>query len=260
MTTRPWKTPTSVLIVGLGGLGCAAADVLVRAGIARLGLVDGDRVETSNLHRQLLYEASDIGAAKVEAAREQLRKFSRGIRIDIHSEHLERGNAARLVGSYDFLIDGTDSPTAKFLLNDVALETGRPLSHAGVVGLGGQLLTIIPGASACLRCVFPEPPEEGEVLTCTAAGVLGPVAGWIGSLQGAEALAFVRGELCRFRNRWMIVDGATLHAHTVPARQRSSCVCTRARQGTSPSSRPIAGRPPPAAPRYLPESIERKPS
>lgn len=217
----------SILVVGLGGLGCPAAEILVRAGIRRLGLVDGDRVETSNLHRQLLYEAADVGAPKVDVARERLRSFAEDTEIDVYPDPLDEDNVRSRVSAYDFVIDGTDSPSTKFLLNDVALESGRPLSHAGVTGLGGQLLTIVPGRSACLRCVFPEPPVEGEVATCQGAGVLGPLAGWIGSLQAEEALAFARAEPYRFENRWMIVDGATVRARTVSIRRSPDCPCAR---------------------------------
>jgi len=186
----------SILIVGVGGLGVPAALAIARArGIARLGLIDPDPVEVTNLHRQVIYTGANIGHLKVEAAARHLHDVDPALAIDKFAVALEAGNAREIIKRFDFVIDGTDSPAAKFLINDVAIATSTPFVYGGVLGMSGQVMTVIPGRTACIRCLFEEAPDAAEVASCREAGILGPVAGAIGILQAREALSFAHGRM-----------------------------------------------------------------
>jgi adenylyltransferase/sulfurtransferase len=211
-----------VLVVGVGGLGAPAAAALASAGVGTLGLVDPDVVELSNLHRQPLYTDDDLGRPKVEAAAARLRT----IRPDLAVEGMCRrvgADDARLCSRFDAVLDGTDSIAAKFTLSDLAVASGRPLVHAGVVGLRGQLLTILPGTSACYRCLFEAPPPPGEAVSCTEAGVLGPLPALLGALQAAEAVRLVCGQAPLFANRLFTIDAWSGTWRSVPLARRLTC-------------------------------------
>ncbi len=187
---------TSILVVGVGGLGCAAARLLAGSRGLKLTLIDPDNVELSNLQRQVLYSDADIGEAKADVAAATLRAGSPHAEIHPIIARLDANNAARLIAAHDFVIDATDDPATKFLINAVACATGVPFCYGGVVRTGGQLMSVVPGRTACLACVFPEddPGELAAAGGCTAQGILAPVAGVIGSLQAREAFAFLNCE------------------------------------------------------------------
>ncbi|MGB0062408.1 HesA/MoeB/ThiF family protein, partial [Candidatus Binatus sp.] len=165
-----------ILIVGVGGLGVPALWALARAGALSLTLVDPDPVELSNLARQVIFRTSDVGTPKVSAAERWLGEQFPGVKVERHALALDASNAARLVAAHDFVIDATDSPAAKFLINDTCVTTRTPFVYGGVVGMTGQAMTVIPGATACIRCVFETPPDEAEIQSCREAGIVGPVA------------------------------------------------------------------------------------
>jgi adenylyltransferase/sulfurtransferase len=149
-----------------------------------------------------------------------------GCPVTVHEQRVSPGNVAELFSAYDIVIDATDSAASKFLLNDAAVLLDRPLVHAGVVGLEGQVLTVLPRRSACLRCLFPEVPQEGEVPSCREAGILGPVAGLLGLLQAEEALRVVRREAPRFVDRLLTVDARRGRFRTVELSRSPGCpVC-----------------------------------
>lgn len=215
--------PDGAVIVGVGGLGAPAAAALAAAGLGRLGLVDPDVVELSNLPRQPLYGDGDVGQPKVEAAARRLRARFPALAVDADHARVEQGSARRLLAGYRVIVDGTDGLTSKALLNDAALELGVPLVHAGAVGLDGQLFSILPQRSACLRCLFPELPREDELLTCQQAGILGPVVGLIGLAAAREAAAIVAGRPPALANRLAILDGARLRWRTIGLRPSPRC-------------------------------------
>ncbi len=206
-----------VLVVGIGGLGTAAATALGRAGIETIGLCDFDAVEISNLPRQVLYDESDIGTAKPDAAARRLAAIAPGTSFELHRFRFGEANledTIAFVRRYDFLIDGTDTPASKYRLNDIAVAARRPLAHAGVTGFRGQLLEIAPGNTACLRCVFPDNSDADDGPTCSEAGVLGPLVGVFGMLQAAAALAYFTNPDRTFGNRLVLADHGrwrTLH-------------------------------------------------
>ena len=212
-----------VLIVGLGALGTPAARQLAAAGVGTLGLIDPDVVELSNLHRQVLYGMEDLGTRKVDAAQRRLIELHPNLRVEARAERLQWGNLPALFADVDFVVDATDGVEAKFLINDGAVSTGRPFSHAGVMGFQGQTMTVVPGRSACFRCLFPEPPPPGSVASCREAGVVGPTAGFIASVQASEAIRILRGEEPLLCNRLLTYDGSTRRCRKVELARNPRC-------------------------------------
>jgi molybdopterin/thiamine biosynthesis adenylyltransferase len=183
-----------ILIVGVGGLGVPALSSLARAGARRVTLVDPDPVELSNLARQVIYRDRDIGMSKVDAAARWLGERFHSVKVEAHAVALDASNAARLVAAHDFVIDATDSPAAKFLINDTCIAARTSFVYGGVVGMTGQAMTVIPTETACIRCVFETPPDEEEIQSCREAGIVGPVAGAIGEMQAGEAMRALRAQ------------------------------------------------------------------
>ncbi len=230
-----------VLVVGAGGLGSPAAFYLAAAGIGTLGLVDSDRVELSNLQRQILHATSDIGRHKVESARYRLNQLNPEVEIIVYPVRIEEANAAEIFSAYDFIIDGSDNFSTKFLVNDVAVSRGIPFSHAGIVRLQGQTMTVIPGKSACYRCLFREPPPPGEILNCQQAGILGAVAGTIGSIQVTEAIKYLTGfEEGLLTNRLLTYDAAAMRFHTVVVSKDDRCTACHGTSAEASSATPAA--------------------
>lgn len=216
------------VVIGVGGLGCPASETLARAGIGALVLCDPDRVEVSNLHRQPLYGDADVGRLKVEVAAERLASVGHATRIEPDARRFDASALALLAGA-DVVVDGTDSIAAKFLVNDAAVALGIPLVHAGAVGFRAQLMTIVPGAGACYRCVFEEPPPPDDLPSCEDAGVLGPVVTLAGSLQGAEAVRLASGARPLFAGRIVTIDAWEGRWRSTSVARRPSCPACRPR-------------------------------
>lgn len=181
-----------VLVVGAGGLGCPALQYLAGAGVGHLTVVDPDRVEVSNLHRQVLYGIDDLGLPKATAAARRLRALDPFTKIEPVQARLDAGNAADLVAAHDLVLDGTDRLDTKFLLNRVCVALGKPLVLASVHRFEGQL-QVIHDEGPCLECLWPTPPEDGCVGTCAEVGVLGVTPGLLGTMQAAEAIKLLLG-------------------------------------------------------------------
>lgn len=210
-----------VLLIGLGGLGAPAATALADAGVGTLGLVDPDVVEVSNLHRQPLYAASDVGERKVDAARRRLAARRASLRVETWAHRFAAGDAPLLAG-WDVVLDGTDSAATKFIVNDAAVAARVPLVHAGATGWAAQLLTVLPG-HACLRCLFEAPAPEDDVPACEAAGILGPVVVLAGGLQAAEAVRLVTGAGAAFADRLLSIDLRAGTWRSVPIARNPAC-------------------------------------
>ncbi len=214
----------AVLIVGAGGLGSPAAFYLAAAGVGKLGLVDSDHVELSNLQRQILHSTSDIGRPKVESAKETLGRLNPDVEVSVRAARLESDNAAEILAGYDFVLDGSDNFATKFLVNDTAIKLGIPFSHAGIVRLQGQTMTVMPRKSACYRCVFKEAPPPEEILSCQQAGILGSVAGTIGSIQATEAIKFLTGFADGLlTDRLLTFDAKSMKFHVVDIKRDPAC-------------------------------------
>jgi len=182
-----------VLVVGAGGLGCPVGLYLAAAGVGRVGIIDSDRVEVSNLQRQIGHFSKDVGVSKVRSLGEKMRAINPQVELDLYEEHIVADNAMELIKGYDFVIDGTDNFPTKFLVNDACVMAGIPLSHGGILRFDGQTTTIVPGDSSCLRCSFRKPPPPNAVPSCSQAGILGAVAGMLGTIQATEALKYITG-------------------------------------------------------------------
>jgi molybdopterin/thiamine biosynthesis adenylyltransferase len=212
-----------ILIVGVGGLGVPALWSLARAGVGRLTLVDPDPVELSNLARQVAFRTSDIGTPKVEAASRWLRERFPDVQVERHAIALDASNAARLIGAHNFVVDATDSPIAKFVINDACVAARIPFVYGGVLGMTGQAMTVIPGETACIRCVFETPPDEDEIQSCREAGIVGPVAGAIGEMQAAEAM---RAQPFSLSGKIFRYDASgTSRVRIAEVSPRQGCVC-----------------------------------
>ena len=183
-----------ILIVGVGGLGCPASLALAEAGVGTLGLMDPDKVELSNLHRQILYSDKNLGRSKVEAAGEYLKMHYPQTKATLIPEAFGAENAGKYLGEYDVIIDGLDRLEKKFFLNDWCVKLKKPFVHAGVVKFEAQVLPVLPGQTACLRCLIPKIPPPFAMPTCQEAGVLGSFSQAIGYLQAHEALRLAKGQ------------------------------------------------------------------
>lgn len=182
-------------MVGVGGLGGPAALALAAAGIGHLRLIDDDSVDVSNLHRQLLFRDQDLGKPKVSIAATRLHDRHPQLGIEAERQRLTAANRTELLSDCDLVIDGSDNVATKFCINDGLTAAGRPFVHAGVTGWLGQVLAVVPGRSACVRCIFPEVDGADEEPACQVAGVVGPLPALIGSMQASEAIRLLSGDL-----------------------------------------------------------------
>ena len=183
----------SVLVVGAGGLGCPAAQYLAAAGVGRIGIVDSDVVELSNLQRQILHTASDLGIPKVKSAATRLLAINPNVEVVPYEMYLDASNAEDIISRYDFVIEGADNFPTKFLVNDACVLLDKPFSHGGILRFSGQAMTYVPGKGPCYRCVFHDVPPADAAPSCSQAGVIGALAGVIGSIQAMEAIKYLAG-------------------------------------------------------------------
>ncbi len=213
-----------VLVVGCGGLGVPVISYLAGAGIGELGLVDSDRLEASNLHRQTFYALSDVGAAKADLAAARVAALNPQVTVLAHNVRFDAHNAAALAAPYDLLIDCSDNFATRFLMNDVALTLRKPAIFASVYQYEGQLQVVrAERAGACLRCVWPEATRDGVVGNCAQAGVLGPVPGTLGALQALEALKLLLDLPGQLGDEVLLVNLITLATSKLRTRRRSEC-------------------------------------
>ncbi len=216
----------SVLVVGAGALGAPVGLYLAAAGVGRLGVVDFDSVELSNLQRQILFSTADVGRPKVEAARERLQGLNPQIELVVHPEKLTSHNALELLARYDVVVDGSDNFPTRYLVNDVCVLLGKPNVHGSIYQFAGQVSVFLPGEGPCYRCLFPEPPPPELVPSCAEGGVLGVVPGIIGSLQALEALKLLLGVGEPLVGRLLLLDALGLTFRELKLRRDPHCaVC-----------------------------------
>jgi molybdopterin/thiamine biosynthesis adenylyltransferase len=211
----------SVLVIGAGALGSPVAAYLTGAGVGRLGIIDDDAVELSNLHRQHLHFTPDAGAPKAESAAAKLRFLNPEVLVDPYRVRIDADNARGLVETHDLVVDCSDSFATRYAVNAACCAAGVPLVEGGVVGWSGLVLAIRPGESACYRCAFPVEPENAR--SCAQAGVLGPAAGVIGSLQALEALKLLSGAAPPLTDAFLQVDLLTLEVLRVAVARNAKC-------------------------------------
>lgn len=217
----------TAVIVGCGALGTVQASLLARAGVGTIHLIDRDYVEENNLQRQVLYTESDAreGLPKAEAARRHLAEANSGVRVEAHVSDLNPENADDLLGDADAVLDGTDNFETRYLINDYCVREGTPWIYGAAVGSYGIAMPVLPGDSACLRCVYPEPPS-GIQPTCETAGVLGPVTSLIGSIQAMEAIKILSGRHTSVRRKIFTADlwSGPIREMAMPPRD-AQCPC-----------------------------------
>jgi len=213
----------SVLVIGAGGLGSPALLYLAAAGVGRIGIVDFDKVDLTNLQRQIIHFTPDVGKSKVLSAKEKIEALNPEVKVETYDVLLSSENIREIIKNYDFVIDGTDNFRSKFLINDACYFEGKPLSHGGILRFFGQTMTIIPGKSACYRCVFNSPPPKDAVPTCSQAGILGSVAGILGTIQATEALKYLTGAGDLLVNTLLTFDAKTFNFRKINLKKQDSC-------------------------------------
>ncbi len=214
-----------VLVVGAGGLGSPAAIYLAAAGVGTVGIVDADRVETWNLHRQILHFPEDVGRRKTRSAGEHLRGLNPDVNVTEHDVFLNQHNAVRIIRPYDVVVNGCDNFPTRYLLNDACVLAEKPLVDAGVLQFQGQASTYLPGRG-CLRCLFPAPPPPDAAPSCSAVGVLGALPGHMGTLQAIETLKILLAAGETLTNRFLLFDGLTAAYHSFKWERDATCpVC-----------------------------------
>jgi molybdopterin/thiamine biosynthesis adenylyltransferase len=217
---------SKVLFIGAGGLGSPALLYLAAAGIGVIGIAEGDVVDDSNLQRQIVHFTADVGRPKLQSAREKIAQINPDVEVRGHDGWLDASNAAEIISQYDFVIDGSDNFATKFLVNDACVIAGKPFSHAGILRFEGQAMTVVPGKSRCYRCLFREPPPADAVPSCSEAGVLGVVAGTLGTIQATEAVKFLLGKGDLLTDRLLIYDALAMRfRESRGARDPECAVC-----------------------------------
>ena len=242
----------SVLIVGAGGLGSPAALYLAAAGVGRLGLVDFDAVDESNLQRQIAHGTAAIGRPKLDSMRERLADLNPCVAIEPHAVHLGRDNAMEILARYDVVIDGTDNFATRYLVNDACALLGKPNVYGSILRFEGQASVFDAAHGPCYRCLFPSPPPPGLVPSCAEAGVLGVLPGVIGAIQATEAIKLLLGAGESLLGRLLLYDAWTLTFRELELRKDPDCpLCGRAPSiralvdyeelcGTAPAAAPPA--------------------
>jgi molybdopterin/thiamine biosynthesis adenylyltransferase len=214
-----------VLIIGVGGLGAPTALYLAAAGVGTIGIIDGDVVDLSNQQRQIIHFTPDVGKAKVLSAKEKINLINPDVNVISYPKLFTSENALEIINDYDFIVDGTDNFPVKFLINDACVMAGKPFSHGGILRFDGQTLTHVPG-TACYRCLFHSPPPPNAVPTCSQAGVLGAIAGMLGTIQAAEALKYLTGVGELLTNRLLSFNAKTMEFRTIKTKRSEKCpVC-----------------------------------
>jgi molybdopterin-synthase adenylyltransferase len=217
----------SVLVIGAGGLGSPVAFYLAAAGVGRIGIVDNDVVDTSNLQRQILHTTTDVGRKKVESARETLLALNPNLTIVPHDVRLNSGNILDILKDYDVVAEGSDNFPTKFLVNDACVMTGTPLSMAGIFRFSGQVLTVIPREGPCYRCLIPQPPPAGAIPSCQEAGVLGAMAGAVGVVQATEILKLILGKGEVLSGRLLLFEALQMRFEPLEVKRNPECpVCS----------------------------------
>jgi len=217
-----------VALCGCGALGTVLANALVRAGVGHLRLIDRDFIETNNLQRQVLFDEHDVAEnlPKAEAAARKLSAINSSVHVEPVVTDIDRTNIVDLAGDADLILDGTDNFEIRYLINDVAVKLGKPWIYGGCLGSHGQTMTILPGETPCLRCVFEAAPAPGEAGTCETAGVLGPIVNIIASLQVTEAFKILTGHREQISRDLIFID---IWDNIQPLLGKVDCPCCRRR-------------------------------
>src|ERR1700721_102639 len=212
-----------VLCIGTGGLGAPLGLYLAAAGVGRIGLVDFDRVDDSNLPRQVLFSTKDVGRPKIEAAADRLRGLNPDIQIDTFDTHLTSENALEILKDYDYIVDGTDNFPTRYLVNDACVLLKKPNVYGSIFRFEGQITIFGFPAGPCYRCLYPEPPPPGLVPSCAEGGVLGVLPGIVGAIQAAETLKLILGRGESLIGRLLLFDALAMRFRELKLRKNPDC-------------------------------------
>ena len=212
-----------VLLVGAGGLGSPAALYLAAAGVGRLGMVDFDVVDVTNLHRQVLHGTGAVGTPKLDSARERIADLNPHVQVETYEARLTSENALDILRDYDVIVDGTDNFATRYLVNDACVLLGKPNVYGSIYRFDGQASVFCTPDGPCYRCLFPEPPPPGSVPSCAEGGVLGVLPGLVGTIQATEALKLIVGAGEPLVGRLLLVDALGMHFHTVRVDRDPAC-------------------------------------
>ena len=218
---------SKVLIVGAGGLGSPVAEFLSRAGVGSIGIVDNDKISLSNLHRQSLYNTSDIGKFKVKIAKDKIKKINANTKVTIYKIRLDNNNFKKIINDYDYIVDGSDNFTTKFLLNDYCLKFKKVLVTGAISKFDGHVFTFNfkNKKAPCLRCFFQESKISDDLLNCESEGILGTVAGIVGTIQANEVLKKILNIGTGLDGFIFILDLLHLNFRKVKLKKRKNCIC-----------------------------------
>lgn len=217
----------AVLLIGAGGLGSPAAMYLAAAGVGRIGLVDDDRVDASNLQRQVIHGTPQVGQRKVDSARQRMLEINPHIEVQALAQRFDSASALGIAQGYDLIIDGSDNFPTRYLVNDVCLKLGIPFVYGSIYRFDGQVSVFAAPGGPCYRCLFPQPPEPGTVPSCAEGGVLGSLPGIIGSLQASEAIKLLLGIGAPLVGRLLMFNALEMQTDTVRLRKNPACpVCS----------------------------------
>jgi adenylyltransferase/sulfurtransferase len=214
---------SAILLIGAGGLGSPLGLYLAAAGVGRLGLVDFDVVDFSNLQRQVLHGTPDVGRPKLHSARDRLKAVNPDVQLDLYETRLTSANAFELFRPYDVVIDGTDNFATRYLVNDACVLLGKPNVYGSIFRFDGQASVFYPGRGPCYRCLYPEPPPPGEVPSCAEGGVLGILPGLIGCIQATEAVKLLLGQGSPLIGRLLLYDALQMSFREFKVRRNPKC-------------------------------------
>jgi len=212
-----------IVVVGAGGLGSPVTIYLAAAGVGTIGIVDFDRVDQTNLQRQILYSTSDVGRSKLEAAADRLRALNPNVTVEAHETPLSSANALSILRAYDLVVDGTDNFPARYLINDACVLVGLPFVHGSVFRFEGQVAVFAAPGGPCYRCLYPEPPPPFLVPTCAEAGVLGVLPGIIGTIQATEAIKLILGTGDSLAGRILVLEALRMRFREVRLQKDPDC-------------------------------------
>lgn len=218
---------SKVLVIGAGGLGSPASLYLAAAGVGKIGIVDYDHVDISNLHRQILFSEKDLGRPKTEAAKEALERVNPDVEVIPYQTVLTSENAIEIIEPYDLVVNGSDNFPTRYLVNDACVFLKKPLVDASVLMFEAQVTVFDAQRGPCYRCLYPTPPPPGEVPSCQEAGVLGSLTGWVGALQATEAIKLLLGIGDPLIGRLLLVDALNMEVHYLKFDKKPDCpVCS----------------------------------
>ncbi len=211
-----------VLVIGAGGLGSPILMYLAAAGVGTLGIVDGDEVDVSNLQRQIVHDSANVGVAKVDSAEQRIAQINPLVKVEKHPIFLTPDNIRQVIDAYDFVIEATDNFKVKYMVNDACVAASKPFCLGGILRFEGQVMTYVPG-SPCYRCLFPEPPQPGDVPSGKVVGVLGVIPGITGTIQATEAIKWITGTGELLTGRLLTFDVLKMNFDVIPFDKSGKC-------------------------------------